>query len=251
MCGPARSSARQTCRLAGSAGQAQDDPDLLEWDDEGLYTAQAQRLRPDWMLHRDGCPGGESPAQVAGHADRLIARLKALQGDVALFSHGQFGAVLAARWAALPVATARHFPLAPSKSTVARYLQAFQSKPHRVESFKLSTDPLFIDSLRERSGRFNQTCHRSRACACADDRPSPPRPQTQHASATAAPRDACACRGAMEAGQDKEGRECPGEKNKECMLKFENPAATDAIKPTLCMFYRLPGNFIAANFTGQ
>lgn len=41
-----------------------------------------------------------------------------------------------------------------SKTTVARYLKAFQLKPHRVESFKLSTDPLFIEKLRDVVGLY-------------------------------------------------------------------------------------------------
>lgn len=113
--------ARETCRLAGLDGDAQKDPDLLEWDYgayEGQLTSEVLQHRPDWTLQRDGCLGGESPAQVGARADRLIARLAALQGNVALFSHGQFGSVLAARWIKLPVEAARHLPLAPASVSV-------------------------------------------------------------------------------------------------------------------------------------
>jgi putative transposase len=41
-----------------------------------------------------------------------------------------------------------------SKSSVHRYLQAFNLKPHRVETFKLSTDPFFIEKLRDVVGLY-------------------------------------------------------------------------------------------------
>src|ERR1035438_10369222 len=97
--------ARRTCELAGLGGAAEIDPDLAEWDYggyEGMNSADVLKSRPDWNLFRDGCPGGESPAQVSGRADRLIARLRRLEGNVALFSHGHFGRVLGARWIGLP-----------------------------------------------------------------------------------------------------------------------------------------------------
>jgi probable phosphoglycerate mutase len=107
-----RQRARQTCELAGLGRMAEIEPDLAEWnygDYEGLRSAEILRKRPEWNLFRDGCPNGESPVQVGDRADRVIARLRALEGNVALFSHGHFGRVLAARWAGLAVSAARHF----------------------------------------------------------------------------------------------------------------------------------------------
>jgi broad specificity phosphatase PhoE len=101
-----RGRARRTCELAGLGGSAATDPDLAEWDYgdyEGLTSAEILKARPGWELFRDGCPGGESPAQVSARADRLIARIASVAGDAALFSHGHFGRALAARWAGLPV----------------------------------------------------------------------------------------------------------------------------------------------------
>jgi probable phosphoglycerate mutase len=109
--------ARETCTLAGLGAAAGRDPDLAEWnygDYEGLRTAEIRRLHPDWDVWRDGCPGGETPEQVSDRADRLIARLAALTGNVALFSHGQFGRVLAARWIGLPAVEGRHFAIDPA-----------------------------------------------------------------------------------------------------------------------------------------
>jgi probable phosphoglycerate mutase len=96
--------ARETCELCGLGAAAQVRPDLLEWDYgdyEGLTTPQIHAQRPDWLLWRDGCPGGESPAQVGARADRVIGEIGASGGEVAVFSHGHTLRVLGARWIAL------------------------------------------------------------------------------------------------------------------------------------------------------
>ena len=104
--------ARRTCELAGLGSLAEIEPDLSEWDCgdyEGQLTQNLRKERPDWNLFRDGCPGGETPAQVSGRASLLIAQLQGLQGNVALFSHQQFGCVLAARWIGLTAIAGQHF----------------------------------------------------------------------------------------------------------------------------------------------
>jgi len=96
--------ARQTCELAGLGGKAIIDNDLMEWnygEYEGLTPSQIESLSPGWLVFRDGCPGGETPDQVGARADRVIARARAVQGDVALFAHGHLLRVLAARWIGL------------------------------------------------------------------------------------------------------------------------------------------------------
>jgi broad specificity phosphatase PhoE len=93
--------ASKTCALAGFGTVAEVDKDLVEWnygDYEGLRTAEIRAVRPDWQLFRDGCPGGESPAQVEARADNVLNRVRAVKGDVLLFSSGHFIRVLAARW---------------------------------------------------------------------------------------------------------------------------------------------------------
>ncbi|MFZ2052188.1 MAG: histidine phosphatase family protein [Solirubrobacteraceae bacterium] len=103
--------ARETCEICGLGAQAQTVDQLVEWDYgeyEGLTTAQIRELRPGWSLWRDGCPGGESLAQVSERADAVIAMLQTLQGQVAIFAHGHILRVLAARWiAAEPALGAR------------------------------------------------------------------------------------------------------------------------------------------------
>jgi probable phosphoglycerate mutase len=99
--------ARRTAELAGFAPVV--EPDLLEWDYgeyEGKTSAEIRTGRPDWLLFRDGCPGGESPADLAARTDRLAARLKGLTGNVLCFAHGHLLRVLAARWVNQPVAFA-------------------------------------------------------------------------------------------------------------------------------------------------
>ena len=106
--------ARRTSELAGLGDAAKVEADAVEWDYgdyEGRRPADIRKERPDWNIFQVGCPDGESPEQVSGRADQLIGRLRNLEGNVALFSHGQFGRVLAARWIGLPVGQAQHFLL--------------------------------------------------------------------------------------------------------------------------------------------
>ncbi len=116
-----RQRARKTCEMADLELTAGIDADLAEWDYgdyEGQTSAAIVLQRPGWNLYRDGCPHGESPEQVSERADRLIARLRTLEGNVALFSHGQFSAVLAVRWIGMPVAVAQHFPLGTASHSI-------------------------------------------------------------------------------------------------------------------------------------
>ncbi len=109
-----RRRARRTSELAGLGSAAETEADLAEWDYgdyEGQRSSDICRGRPGWNIFRDGCPGGEMPEQVSDRADRLIAHLRALDENVALFSHGQFACVLAARWIGLPVGDGQHFML--------------------------------------------------------------------------------------------------------------------------------------------
>jgi broad specificity phosphatase PhoE len=106
--------AARTCELAGFRAVAEVDPDLREWDYgayEGRRTVEIHAERPDWELFRDGCPGGESVAQIGGRADRVVARVRAIPGNVLLFSSGHFLRVLAARWLALDAGAGRNFLL--------------------------------------------------------------------------------------------------------------------------------------------
>ena len=93
--------ARQTCELAGLGNGAVLEADLVEWnygEYEGLRGSEIRATRPDWEIFRDGCPGGESPHQVAARADGVVRRLRAVAADVLLFSSGHFSKMLAARW---------------------------------------------------------------------------------------------------------------------------------------------------------
>ena len=90
-------------------------------DYEGLRTGEIRAIKPDWNLYQDGCPGGESPAQVLLRADRMIALIRALEGDIAIFSHGHFGCVLAARWIGLEIEQASHFLLDTASVSILGY----------------------------------------------------------------------------------------------------------------------------------
>jgi probable phosphoglycerate mutase len=96
--------AQRTCELAGFGGAAEIDRNLVEWDYgdyEGLTSAEIRAKRPGWQLFRDGCPGGESPAQVVARAENVLSRVRSVRGDLLLFSSGHFIRVLAARWIGL------------------------------------------------------------------------------------------------------------------------------------------------------
>ncbi|MBV9995691.1 MAG: histidine phosphatase family protein [Caulobacteraceae bacterium] len=106
--------ARTTAHLAGLGAAAMIAPELVEWnygDYEGLTPGQIRSQRPDWLIFRDGCPNGESPAEVGARADCVIAKVRAAGGDAALFAHGHILRVLAARWIGLPPEGGRHFLL--------------------------------------------------------------------------------------------------------------------------------------------
>ena len=116
--------ASRTCELAGFGPRAAVDPDLVEWnygDYEGLTTADIRKRRPGWDIFRDGCPNGESVAEVAARADRVIARLRALEGDALLFSSSHFLRVLAARWLGLEAAAGRLFYLGTASLSALGY----------------------------------------------------------------------------------------------------------------------------------
>jgi broad specificity phosphatase PhoE len=113
--------ARRTAELAGFGSIAEADPDLMEWDYgryDGLTTAQIRQDNPDWSLFRDGCPGGESVAEVGARADRVVARLRRMSGPLLLFGHGHFFRVLAARWVGLPAADGRLFYLSTASLSI-------------------------------------------------------------------------------------------------------------------------------------
>lgn len=113
--------ARRTCELAGLGTSPTRESDLAEWDYgayEGRRTTEIHQKRARWNIFADGCPDGESPAQVTERADQLIARLRGLEGNIALVTHGHFGRVLGVRWIGLPVVDGQRFLLGPAAFSV-------------------------------------------------------------------------------------------------------------------------------------
>jgi probable phosphoglycerate mutase len=116
--------ARRTAELAGFGSVAQIDPDLTEWDYgryDGKTSAEIHRERPDWSLFRDGCPGGESVEAIGARADRVIAKLRAIEGQVLLFGHGHFFRVVTARWLGLPPSDGRLYFLSTASLSLLGY----------------------------------------------------------------------------------------------------------------------------------
>lgn len=116
--------ARRTGELAGFAECEQADPDLMEWDYgdyEGRRTLDIRAERPGWCLFEDGCPGGETLMEVSTRADRVIARVRALESDVLIFAHREILRILAVRWLSLHAVEARHFYLTTASLSILGY----------------------------------------------------------------------------------------------------------------------------------
>jgi broad specificity phosphatase PhoE len=116
--------ARKTCELAGFAAGAEIDPELVEWnygDYEGKTTAEIRKTRPNWNIFADGCPGGETMSDVAGRADRVIARMRGVGQDVLLFSSGHFLRVFAARWLGVDPSAGKYLVLTTATLSVLGY----------------------------------------------------------------------------------------------------------------------------------
>ena len=114
----------ETCRLAGFGDTAQEREDLREWDYgayEGRTTAEIRTERPGWSLWRDGAPDGETAAQVGERADRVIAEVRSVDGDVILFAHGHLLRVLTARWLGLEPSAGQLFALDPATISILGY----------------------------------------------------------------------------------------------------------------------------------
>jgi probable phosphoglycerate mutase len=124
--------AARTCALAGFGDRAVVDPDLLEWDYgayEGRTSRDIQAERPGWLVFRDGCPGGETAADVGARVDRVIARLRAVEDRAILFTSAHVLRVLTARWLGLPPSEGRLFMLDTASVSVLGYEHDSKDEP--------------------------------------------------------------------------------------------------------------------------
>ena len=122
----------RTCGIAGFGERAERDPDLMEWNYgsyEGLTTREIKSKNPNWDLFRDGCPGGESVAEITARADRALARIRSSPGPVLVFSSGHFLRVLAVRWCGLDATYARHLLLDTGTLSILGYAHGEASEP--------------------------------------------------------------------------------------------------------------------------
>ena len=131
------SRALDTCRLAGLGDRVEQRDELLEWDYgdyEGLTTDRIHETAAGWMLWRDGCPGGEQPADVGARADRLLAELAGQEGDIAVFGHGHMLRVLTARWLELAPSEGARFALGTGTLSVL----GWEHDWHAIRAWNLS-----------------------------------------------------------------------------------------------------------------
>ena len=120
--------ARETCLLAGLENQAEVDFNLVEWNYgayEGLTSETIHKTNPGWMVFNDGAPGGEMPADVGVRADNVIARIRSVQGDVAIFAHGHILRTTVARWLELPPTAGRNFLLGTGTLNILSYYRGY------------------------------------------------------------------------------------------------------------------------------
>jgi broad specificity phosphatase PhoE len=116
--------AARTCELAGFGAVAETDRNLVEWDYgdyEGKRTNEIRSERPTWELFRDGCPGGETPAEIGARADSVISLVRPIQGDVLIFSSGHILRILTARWLGLEPAAGAYFLLSTASLSALSY----------------------------------------------------------------------------------------------------------------------------------
>jgi broad specificity phosphatase PhoE len=116
--------ALETAKLAGLGSRVKLDGDLTEWDYgdyEGRTTKQIREHVPGWSVWTHACPNGETIDQVSLRADRVVAELRSVDGNIAIFSHGHFLRVLASRWIGLPAAQGGHFLLGTSTLSILGY----------------------------------------------------------------------------------------------------------------------------------
>jgi len=149
----------RTCELAGFGAAAGIEPDLREWSYgayEGRTSADIHAERPDWQLFRDGCPEGESPDQIGARADRVVRRVRAIEGNTLLFSSGHFLRVFAARWLGLEPGAGRYFLLGTASLSAVGYehdrsepvIRLWDEMPHEQRS-----SPAPVRGRRERARR--------------------------------------------------------------------------------------------------
>lgn len=135
--------ARETCELAGLGDRAEIDNNLVEWnygDYEGLTPKEILEKAPGWMLFSEGCPGGERPEDVGSRVNSVIARVRAVERNVALFAHGHIFRVFVARWIGLPPAAGCHFLLDTATLSVLSYYRG-------IPAIKRWNAPIAVEGL--------------------------------------------------------------------------------------------------------
>ncbi len=148
----------RTCELAGFTDVATVDPDLVEWnygEYEGKTAAEIVRERPEWQSFRDGYPGGDTAPLVGLRADRVLSRVRAIDGDVLLFSSGRFMRVLVARWLGLSPEAGRFFLLGTASLSILGYEDSRTQPVVRLwnDRSHLDSGPVAVESGTAASSR--------------------------------------------------------------------------------------------------
>ena len=124
--------AMRTCALSGYGSSVEADADLIEWnygDYESKTRPQILVRHPDWLIFNDGCPNGESPKDVGIRADRVLSRIREVDGNVLVFSSGHLFRVLIARWLGLDPSGGRYFKLGTAALSILGYDHNSRAEP--------------------------------------------------------------------------------------------------------------------------
>ncbi|MFD6417849.1 histidine phosphatase family protein [Streptomyces sp. NPDC060194] len=115
------SRAKETCELAGFGDRAKEWDALMECDYgdyEGLTPEQIHRTAPDWVLWKDGAPGGESRAELSARADEVVEWARSADRDVLVFGHGHILRTIGARWLGEDMSFGARIGLSPASLSV-------------------------------------------------------------------------------------------------------------------------------------
>lgn len=129
--------ATATCDFAGLESKRLIDEDAMEWNYgkyEGLTSEEIREREEDWTIFSNGAPDGESLRDITVRADRMLKKLLAYRKRTALFSHGHFLRVLAARWLQLPAQEGRLFSLDVASISIL----GFEHRQHTIKLWNSS-----------------------------------------------------------------------------------------------------------------
>ncbi|KAF8230685.1 phosphoglycerate mutase-like protein [Tricholoma matsutake] len=115
--------------------------EVREWDYgqyEGLLSSEIKEKNASWSIWEDGCPGGESVADMEARVDAVVAKVREYHQqykeekntrDVMIVAHGHFSRVLISRWIGFPLHLGTHFNVEPGGVAILGYNHSSLKEP--------------------------------------------------------------------------------------------------------------------------